>query len=117
MQSSAASPPDTPPRRNPSPSIFCSPVSKVPLFYDIPNRDEFDAFGYDDALYNANAFNTQKEFIQFLKIGQTIPPKPKESTKFSLGEFFQAINEVAGVIWEKCEHLFCVLAFLADVLS
>ncbi len=115
MQSSAP-PPGTPSRRNPSPSIFCSPVSKVPLFYDIPNRDDFDIFGYDAAVYDANAFDTQKKFFQFLNIGRTIPPKPRSSTKFSLGAFFPAINEVADVIWEKCEHLFCVLAFLADEL-
>lgn len=106
---SSTPPPGTPPPRNPSPSIFCSPVSNVPLFYDIPIREEFVAFGYDDEQYNANAFDTQKEFIQFLNIGQTIAPKPRESTKFSLGNFFKAINEVAGVIWEKREHLFCVL--------
>jgi len=91
-----SSPPGTPPPRNPSPSIFCSPVSNVPLFYDIPIREEFVAFGYDDKQYNANVFDTQKEFIQFLNIGP-------------LGNFFKAINEVAGVIWEKREHLSCVL--------
>ena len=83
-------------------------VARVSEGFSPSPTTHYDTFGYDAKQYDEKAFETQKDFFRFLNIGQTIFLKPRRSTKFSLGTFLQAINEVADVIWKKCEHLFCV---------
>jgi len=96
----------TPPPSGPPPQS--SPVSRIAKYFVAHKRDEFETFGYDNAIHKPEPFPSSKDFLTFLNFKTIVFQAPKATPVLSIDGFIAAANLVAASIQKDRECYLCV---------